>query len=143
MRLASWPRRRSRLAQPGGFDDVAEDAYYSLPVSTLAERGIFYGTQCEAGFCPDRPIDRKTMAVWVVRILDGKDPAPVSESRFEDVAGWHARFIERMAELGVTAGCGNGAFCPDRNVSRSQMAVFLSLAYELPDGPDPTLSRTT
>ena len=130
------------LAQPGGFDDVAEDAYYSLPVSTLAERGIFYGTYCgRERFCPGEPLDRKTMAVWVVRILDGNDPAPVSESRFDDVAGWHARFIERMAELGVTAGCGDGSgFCPDLNVSRAQMAVFISRAYDLPDGPDPGFS---
>ena len=129
------------LAQPGGFGDVAEDSYYSVPVSALAERGVFFGTQCEAGFCPGEPIDRKTMAVWVVRILDGNDPAPVSESRFDDVGGWHARFIERMAELGVTAGCGDGtAFCPDLNVSRAQMAVFLSRAYELPDGPEPGFS---
>ena len=128
------------LAQPGGFDDVAEDAYYSVPVSTLAERGVFSGTECEAGFCPGDPIDRKTMAVWLVRILDGKDPAPVSESRFDDVTGWHMRFVERMADLGVTGGCGGGAFCPDLNVSRAQMAVFLSRAYDLPDGPDPGFS---
>ena len=129
------------LAQPGGFADVAEDAYYSVPVSTLAERGVFFGTHCEAGFCPNEPIDRKTMAVWMVRILDGKDPAPVSESRFDDVASSHARFIERMAELGVTTGCGNGtAFCPDLNVSRAQMAAFLSRAYNLPNGPDPGFS---
>ena len=90
------------LAQPGGFADVAEDAYYSVPVSTLAERGVFSGTECEAGFCPGDPIDRKTMAVWMVRILDGEEPTPVSEPRFDDVAGGHMRFVERMADLEVT-----------------------------------------
>ena len=129
------------FAQPGGFGDVAGDAYYSEPVAALAAMGVFAGTECDAGFCPGEPLDRKTMAVWVVRILDGNDPAPVSESRFDDVAGWHARFVERMAELGVTAGCGDGSgFCPDRSVSRAQMAVFLSRAYDLPDGPDPGFS---
>ena len=72
-------------------------------------------------------------------MLDGQDPAAVSEKMFDDVdaTSFHAPFIERMAELGVTAGCGDGMFCPDRNVSRAQMAVFLSGAYRLPDGPDP------
>ena len=130
----------SALAQPGGFADVAEDAYHAVPVATLAGRGVFVGTACEAGFCPDEPIDRKTMAVWMVRILNGEEPTRVSESRFDDVvaASFHAPFIERMADLEVTEGCGDGSrFCPDDNVSRAQMAAFISRAFNLPDGPDP------
>ena len=137
-------------AQPGesgdaaeeseGFVDVSRDAYYWVPVALLARRGVLEGTGCDEGFCPDAAIDRKTMAVWVVRVLDQRDPSPLSESRFNDVdaAGFHAPFIERMADLGVTAGCGDGSgFCPDRNVSRAEMAVFLSRAFKLPEGPDP------
>ena len=42
-----------------------------------------------------------------------------------------------MAELGVTGGCGDGSgFCPDRSVTRAQMAAFLSRAFRLPDAPD-------
>ena len=41
----------------------------------------------------------------------------------------------------MTRGCGDGSrFCPDRGVSRAHMAVFLSRAYSLPDGPDPGFS---
>ena len=127
----------------GGFEDVPEDAYYSLPVSTLTEQGIFAGTLCGEGFCPGEPIDRKTMSVWVVRILDGEDPEPVSQTRFDDVdaASFYAPFVERMAELGVTQGCGDGSgYCPDRTVNRAQMAAFLSRAYGLASGPDPGFS---
>ncbi len=127
-------------AQPGGFGDVAEDAYFSVPVAALAELGVFAGTECAQGFCPNEPIDRKTMAVWVVRVLDGEDPPALSESRFDDVDShsFHAPFIERMAALGVTGGCGDGSgFCPDRVVSRAHMAVFLTRAYGLPAGADP------
>ena len=127
-------------ATQGGFVDVPPDAYYSEPVGVLAEQGVFTGTEWGDGFCPDAPIDRETMAVWVVRVLDGEDPEQVDESRFDDVSRWSfgAPFVERMADLGVTTGCGDGTnFCPDRNVTRAQMAVFLSRAYSLPDGPDP------
>ena len=127
----------------GAYPDVASGAYYSVPVSTLARDGVFVGTECDEGFCPGAPIDRKTMAVWVVRVLDGRDPSPVSASRFDDVdaGSFHAAFIERMAELKVTGGCGDGSvFCPDRNVTRAQMAVFISRAFDLPDGPDPSFS---
>ena len=66
------------FAQPGRFADVPEDAFYSLPVASLAERGVFVGTGCDEGFCPGEAIDRKTMAVWTMRVLDGEDPEAVT-----------------------------------------------------------------
>ena len=130
-------------AQSDSLDDVPGDAYYSTPVADLDAGGVFGGTGCEFGFCPNEAIDRKTMAVWVVRVLDGQDPPPISRSRFNDVdaGSFHAAFIERMAELEITGGCGDGAnFCPDRSVTRAQMAVFLSRAYDLSDSPDPNFT---
>ena len=131
---------------PGGFGDVAGDAYFAVPVAELASRGVFAGTECDDGFCPSAPIDRKTMSVWIVRVLDGEDPAPITESRFNDVdaASFYAPFIERMAELEVTRGCGDGSrFCPDRNVTRAEMAAFITRAYDLPEGPDPGFGDVT
>ncbi len=124
---------------PGGYPDVPGGAYYAEPVAALAAEGVFEDTGCPEGFCPDALIDRKTMAVWVVRMLDGADPSNDLISRFEDVddTGFHAGFVERMAELGVTVGCGGGLFCPDDNISRAHMAVFLSRAFNLPEAAPP------
>ena len=128
-------------AQEGApYADVVSDGYYAESVSTLAADGVFAGTECDEGFCPDEKLDRATMAVWTVRVLDGADPAPVASTRFADVDSSHPRaaFIERLAELGVTNGCGDGSnFCPDRTVTRAEMAAFLSRAFGLADGPDP------
>ena len=130
-------------AQIGGYGDVPDNAFYATPVADLAAESVFGGTECETGFCPDEPIDRKTMAVWMVRVLDGSDPPAVSRTRFDDVdaGSFYAPFIERMAELGVTRGCGGGSgFCPDRTVTRAEMAAFISRGYDLPQGPDPGFS---
>ena len=131
-------------AQTQPFTDTSQDAYYSEAVNALADGGIFDGTECAPGMlCPGEPIDRKTMAVWTVRALDGEDPAPIPNSRFADVAAdsFHGPFIERMAELDVTTGCGDRtAFCPDNTVTRNQMAVFLTRAFNLDPGPDPGFS---
>ena len=137
----------SLLATPAGaqdaggpYPDTSPDAYYAQAVGVLAQDGLFAETECEAGFCPDESLDRATMAVWAVRAIDDADPAPVASTRFADVEGSHrhAAFIERFAELRVTSGCGDGTrFCPDDTVTRAQMAVFLSRAFNLPDGPDP------
>ena len=121
-------------AQTAGFSDVPEEAYYAQPVTKLAELGVFAGTDCEAGFCPATPIDRKTMAVWVVRALDKEDPVAISEARFTDVDGdsFYAPFVERMADLDITRGCGDGTrFCPEHRVSRAEMAAFLVRAFDL------------
>ena len=80
------------------------------------------------------------MAVWVVRTLEGQDPPTVGKPRFDDIDAdsFYAPFIERMAEMGITSGCGDGTrFCPDQHVTRAQMAVFLARAYGLAAGPDP------
>ena len=116
------------------------DAYYSEAVRRLAADGVFEGTECDEGFCPADAIDRATMAVWTVRVVDEADPAPVSSTRFADVDATHAHaaFMERLAALGVTQGCGDGTnFCPDSAVTRAEMAVFLSRAFDLAEGPDP------
>jgi M6 family metalloprotease-like protein len=121
------------------YPDTPHQAYYTTPIRVLSATGIFVGTECDSGFCPNEPVDRATMAVWLVRILDGADPEAVVSTRFVDVDGSHphAAFIERLADLGITAGCKDGTvFCPDRPVSRAHMAAFLSCAYGLPEATD-------
>ena len=123
------------------YDDVGEDAWYYEPVAALAVQGVFAGTDCDEGFCPDEPLKRWQMAVWLVRILDGADPAPVAESRFQDVdaaQAW-AALVGRLAELEVTVGCRSEPlqFCPGTSVSRAQMAVFLYRAFDLSEAAEP------
>ncbi|MYB43569.1 MAG: trypsin-like serine protease [Acidimicrobiia bacterium] len=80
------------------------------------------------------------MAVWIVRVVDGGDPAQPSEPRFDDVdAGqWWSAHTERMFQLGITTGCGDGtSFCPFGPVRRSHMAAFLARAFDLAPGPHP------
>lgn len=59
-------------------------------------------------------------------------PAPPVAS-FGDVPVSHPffQFVEALAASGITAGCGNGNFCPDNPLTRGQMAVFLSKALGL------------
>jgi hypothetical protein len=58
--------------------------------------------------------------------------APASAT-FADVSPTHPyfRFVEALASSGITAGCGDGNFCPDSPMTRGQMAVFLSVALGL------------
>lgn len=119
-----------------GFRDVPQDGSHSAAIHALDHQGIFAGTLCGPDeFCPWEPLTRAHMAVWLVRVVDGADPAAVTSTRFSDVDDAHpqAAFIERFAELGITYGCETAPlrYCPDESVSRAQMASFLVRAYDL------------
>lgn len=131
----------------GAFSDD-DGAYYEAPLDALAERGILAGTECAEGqICPDEPITRSTMAVWLGRAVTGSEPADTGASRFADVdAGhWTAPHIERFAELGVTLGCAAEPlrYCPDSAVTRGHTAAFLVRAFELDDAPSAGFADTT
>jgi hypothetical protein len=58
--------------------------------------------------------------------------APTSQT-FSDVPSSDPGFgyIEALAASGITSGCAGGNYCPDANLTRRQMAVFLSKALGL------------
>ena len=55
--------------------------------------------------------------------------------RFDDVPTDHTHrtAISAIAEAGITKGCTSTSFCPQRTVTRGQMATFLTRALDLPD----------
>lgn len=72
------------------------------------------------------PADVRAVRLASVRQLG---PAPATAT-FSDVPTNHPYFrhIELLAESLITGGCGNGLFCPDRPLTRGEMAVFLAEA---------------
>ena len=120
------------------YTDVSSssNSSHKANIEALEEQGVFDGTECGARrFCPNEPAKRWTVAVWIVRVVDGKDPFPVERSRFADVDNdeWWMPYVERLADLGVTVGCRQNPlrYCPDGTVSRGQMASFLVRAFRL------------
>ena len=68
------------------------------------------------------------MAIFLVRsVLGGDNFAYSSTPYFNDVpsGAFGFQWIQKLWELGITAGCGNGNFCPDTSVDLEQMAVFV------------------
>jgi hypothetical protein len=106
-----------------GFTDVVAGSTHAANISTIARKGITHG--CGNGrYCPSRGVTRAEMASFLTRALDL--PAR-SGSRYRDVkaGSTHAGAIEAIAAAGITQGCGNDRFCPDRVVTRAEMATFL------------------
>ncbi len=135
--LAVARRAAAAAGLPGAVPaDIQTSGELHDAVTSLQADGVLAGTECAPGlFCPSEAIPRWMMAVWLVRVLDSDDPEPLSESRFADVDAsqrWAAH-ADRLAELGVTLGCGTQPlrFCPDEPVTRAQMASFLTRAFKL------------
>ena len=104
-------------------------------IEALKADGITGG--CGSGnYCPDAPVTRAQMAIFLLRSKHGVayNPPSATGSVFGDVpAGyWAADWIERLATEGITAGCGSGNYCPENPVTRAQMAVFLVKTFGLP-----------
>lgn len=143
---ASQPRSSSSADEK--YSDEWLPEHESEKISQLRGLGIFEGTDCgDNKFCLFDQVDRKTFAVWMVRVLDGKNAPdfveagqtnPSSTEIFEDIPKTHreSAFIERLAGLGITTGCSlePARYCPDETISRGQLATFVSRALDLPKG---------
>ena len=131
----------SATAEDGdAFTDIDVVGVHAPAVQVLDGVGILDGTECATGrFCPSDPLPRWAMAVWLVRAIDGEDPAAGGSGEFTDVDDqvWWAGHVDRLAGLGVTSGCATdpARYCPWEAVTRGQMATFLTRAFDL----DPAL----
>jgi hypothetical protein len=81
-------------------------------------------------YCPEAPVTRAQMAVFLLRGIHGGSYAPPAvgdTTGFTDVATdhWAAAWIKQLAVEGITSGCGVNTYCPEESVTRAQMAVFL------------------
>jgi predicted outer membrane repeat protein len=94
-------------------------------------------TGCGGGnYCPENNVTRAEMAVFVLRALNGGGYTPPAATHtFADVPvtgkEWMEPWIDQFAAQGITTGCGGGNYCPENNVTRAEMAVFIDRAYGL------------
>ena len=117
----------------GDFGDVPCSSDFAKWIEALADQGITGGCGGE-NYCPQNPVRRDQMAVFLLKAKYGSDyvPPPCT-GVFPDVpcSLSFAPWIEQLAEEGVTGGCGGGNYCPGSNVTRGQMAVFIDKTFEL------------
>ena len=119
----------------GTFQDVPCSNPFGSWIEALAQSGITGG--CGGpNFCPGNPVTRQQMAVFLLKAKHGSNyHPPQCNGDFPDVAcpgNPFADWIEQLAAESITAGCGNGNFCPTQSVRRDQMAAFLNNTLQLP-----------
>ncbi len=130
---AELPPGGTFIDDDGSVHEGSIEAIYAADITAgCDERGI--------RFCPDQPISRAEVAVFLSRAM-GLPQSAVDHfvdddgHRFEDA-------INKLAGAGITRGCNPpdyDEFCPDRGLTRAEMATIIVRAFPdqvPPDGPD-------
>lgn len=115
------------------FSDVPQSSPYHGDVEKVFRDGVTAG--CGPGvYCPSAPVLRSQMAVFLLKSEHGAGYVPPAcAGIFADVPCPstpnfpYSDWIERLSQEGVTGGCYTNPlrYCPDRSVSRAEMAVLL------------------
>ncbi len=107
-------------------------------VDQLYAEGITSGCGPGPTFCPENPVTRAAMAVFLLRALEGSSYVPPPASHFFSdmpVAGkeWMEPFVDEFYSRGITTGCGAAPliYCPENPVTRAAMAVFIDRGIRL------------
>ena len=120
----------------GIFNDVPASDPFAPWIEELFNRGVVAGCGAPGGpnYCPNDPVLRQQMAVFLLRTLLGSSYTPPScTSLFGDVTcpGLFSDWIEDLFNRGIAAGCGGSNFCPTNPNTRGQMAPFLAKTFGL------------
>ncbi|HTY40970.1 MAG TPA: carboxypeptidase regulatory-like domain-containing protein [Thermoanaerobaculia bacterium] len=115
------------------FLDVPDNNQFQAYIYGAAGAGIMMGgpPNCSGGildFCPNNVVTRADMAGYIFRAVHGPaTPPPVYQNIFSDVTfnDYNAFYIQGIYNDGITAGCGNGQYCPNTPNTRAQMSVFI------------------
>lgn len=128
--VAAFLVRALELSRPDGstFSDT-DTSQFAAEIEALAAADITAGC-AEDRYCPERPLTRGQMASFLARALEL--PEAETDSFLDDEGNVHEKSIDGLAKAAIAHGCAEDRFCPERSVTRQEMASFLARALDLP-----------
>ncbi|HJR92219.1 MAG TPA: S-layer homology domain-containing protein [Acidimicrobiia bacterium] len=148
--MAAFLVRALNYTDDGGGDHFTDDdgSIFEQDIDRLHTAGVTVGCNPPTNdrYCPDSSVTRGQMAAFLVRAMNYTDDGGGDHFTDDDGSVFEAD-IDRLATAGVTLGCNpptNDQFCPNAEVTREQMASFLTRALGLtPIPPPPPTSSTS
>ena len=127
----NWARIRSTTITV----EVARKAPFTDTTAFLGSIDWLYTEGITAGcsptlFCPEDPVTRIQMAMFLTRALDL--PTTATDYFDDDDGRTGESSVNAMRLAGLTGGCAPRAYCPSAHVTRIQMAMFLTRVLDLP-----------
>ncbi len=135
--IEAAPTAATGGAEGSAGEDPQPRTVNPAAMGILISEDILDGTRCAstASSCRLGSIKRWEFAMWLARVHNGpSDTEPADTWNFDDVSTGDSYYhhVAYLAQNGITTGCGGGSFCPDRPVSRSQLATFVDRAFPVP-----------
>jgi hypothetical protein len=115
-----------------GFTDVPPDDVHERAIDCAVHYDIASG-RTAVTYAPADLVSREQLAGFLartVRAAGGTLPEPTRDHFPDDGESVHADAIDRLAEAGLISGRADGRFDPRGQVSRAQLASFLTRVYD-------------
>jgi len=131
------------------FDDVYYDHWAYDWIERLYHAGVTSGCKTSPlRYCPEQNVNRAEMAKFLLKGVHGSSyiaPPVGNTTGFFDVSTthWAATWIKQLATEGITSGCGGGNYCPEKKVTRAEMAKFLLTAKHYAGYTPPNMGTNT
>ncbi len=109
------------------FTDI-DSSPFADDIAWLYRAGITAGCS-PTKFCPNAVVTRGQMASFLTRAL--QLPETTTDHFTDDGGSTHELDIDRLAQAGLTSGCGPTRYCPGSGVTRAQLASFLARILDL------------
>ncbi len=120
---------------PGGTFVDDDGRVHEGNIEAIAFAGVTFGCNPPTNdrFCPDQAVSRGQMAAFLDRAR--ALPSTLTDAFVDDDDHLFEGSINRLAGAGITSGCNppaNDRFCPDREMTRGEMAAMLVRAFDYP-----------
>jgi hypothetical protein len=124
-------RLRDLTPAAADFYDDDNGSPYEVAANAITASGIGFGCE-ERSFCEDDPLPREQMAELLVRTFGL--PASGTDYFDDDNGSEFQAAINALRQAGITIGCDPqdpARYCPDRSLTRDEMASFFVRAMGL------------
>lgn len=112
-----------------GFNDISSTHRAYKEIDYLAQGGITTG-DVNSNFNPTKQVTRAEAAAMIGRTLDLNGTK--RSTKFKDVGTsiFASGYIQSAVEKGIISGYADGSFKPNANVTRGEMAIMISRAFD-------------
>ncbi len=117
------------LAASSGFNDVDPSHRFYKEITALAHESVIGGFS-DGSFKPENNVTRAQAAIMIVRAL--QLDIPLAPADFYDVSASDSAsgYIAAAAAEGIITGFPDGTYQPNRTVTRGQLAILLTRAFD-------------
>lgn len=118
------------VGQAASFKDVSSSYMFYDEITYLTEREIISGF-ADGNFKPNQPVTRAQAAIMIGKAIN-LNGSP-QKTIFSDVgtSNGASGYIQSAVNAGIIQGFNDGTFKPNNPVTRGQLAIFLTRAFDL------------